>query len=136
MILDPEEPLRIGIKSELTPIGIPIYAKGVPKDVKVTQYINLTSQTLNKTEVSKDCFDWKCSINIECITFNQSGFATPSTNDRVKAQVIDIIQSGISVNGFMVKGIDFIQASDLDIETPTAKIERKVIIYQFWVGQI
>ena len=135
MIRNPNEPIRIGIKSALIPTSIPVFAKRVPKDTKLTQYIILSSQTKNRTEVSKDCFDWMCSVNIECITYSQSGFVNPKTNDDIEAQVIDIIQSGIVINGFLVKEINFIQSIDLDIDTPTATIERRVITYQFWVGQ-
>lgn len=134
MILNPNAPIRTALKSALTPIGLPIFAKRVPKDTKLTQYIILSSQTKNRTEVSKDCFDWSCTIHIECINYNQSGFVSPKSNDDIEEQIIDIIQSGIDIDNFIVKDTTFIQSIDLDIDTPTATIERRVITYQFWVG--
>jgi hypothetical protein len=136
-MLEANEPLRIAVKTALSATGIPVFGKKVNTDKKPqpTQYFLLTTQTKNRTEVSKDCFDWLLSINIECINIVPSGSTQPATVYQMEGQVINIIQAGIIIPNFIVKDVMFIDSVDLDLETPTSTIERRVIIYQYWVGQ-
>lgn len=146
-ILNPNEPLRAAYVSKIkAALGtIPVWAKKLPKDKpNADQYVLIMSQTKRRTEEYKSLgeeplvankFEWLCTINIDINNINQAGFAKPMNNDNVEETIINAIQSGITVPGFSVKSYDFIDSNDLDVETATQSIERRVITYQHWLCQ-
>lgn len=135
--LDPNTALRSAYLSALSGIGIPGWAKKVPKNITPipVNYFLVTSQTLNPTERSKDCFEWLCSIVIDVIYAGAAGYANPVQTETIEAQIITAIEAGITVEGFDVKSIRFIDSINLDEETDTQSIERRVITYQHWLCQ-
>jgi len=146
-ILNPNEPLRAAYVAAMElATGLPVWAKKVPKDTEIPQqYIIVSTQTKNRIEEYKNLeafplvankFEWQCSITIDLYNVNMSGFGNPAVNDEVEQQVVDVIQSGIEVDGFHVKSYEFFGSVDLDIETDTQSIERRVITYQHWLWQV
>lgn len=136
MITNPNKPLRAAYIAALSTIGIPVKSKKMPIEQKAQQYIILQSQTKERTEETKDgCLEWLCSIVIDITYYNPSGSANADLNDDIEEQVIDIIEQGISVDGFMVKSTRFIQSTDLSIETPNYTILRRIVTYQHWLAQ-
>lgn len=137
MIENPNEPLRTAYVSALSSIQ-PLWVGKVPKSGVVPRsYTILGTQTKNPTEKGKDgCMEWLCTIVIDLFNVNAAGYSAKGVNDDIEAQIIDIIEAGIMVEGFQVKSTDFIDSIDLSIETPTASIERRVITYQHWLSQI
>ena len=134
--LDPNTALRTAYLSALAGIGVPGWAKKVPKNAEIpSNYYLITSQTLNRTEVGKDCFEWLCSIVVDVIYRGTPGYASPVQTEAIEAEVISAIENGITVAGFSVKSTDFVDSVNLDEETETQSIERRVITYQHWLCQ-
>lgn len=134
--LNPNLPLRAAIITALTPIGIPVKSKKFPADTKTTkQYILITSQTKKRTAISKDCYDYLCSVVIDINSINTNGVADADSNDVIEEQVVQRIEDGLDIQFFIVKETIFVQSLDLDLETPTYSIQRRIVTYQFWVGQ-
>jgi hypothetical protein len=135
MRLNPNKPLRDAFIAALAPIGIPVKAKKIPKNAAAQQYILITSQVKKRFAVSKDCYDYLCQTVFDICYYSLNGYADADKNDAVEEQLIQIIEDGIEVSGFIVKEINFIESIPLDIETPTYSIQRQVITYQHWLGQ-
>ena len=115
--------------------GIPVFVKKVPKSANPpSQYILITSQTKNQTAIGKDCFEWLCEIVVDCIYSGPAGFAAPVNNDDVEENVQSFVLSGVEMPGWQVKSNDFIGSIDMDAETPTQSIERRVLTFQHWVN--
>jgi hypothetical protein len=137
MRLNPNQPLRDAYITALSAIGLPVKSKKIPKNSSaVQQYILITSQIKKRTCISKDCYDYLCSISVDINYFSPNGYVDSNKNDDIEGQVVNIIEDGIEVDGFMVKSSDFVQSIPLDIETPTYSIQRQIITYQHWLGQI
>lgn len=135
--IDSNTALRNGYLAALIPaLGIPGWAKKVPVSETVpVQYFLIHSQTLNTTERSKDCFEWLCSIVVDVIYSGPPGFASPIKTETLEAAVITLVEAGIIVQGFDLKSQEFQGSINLDEETPTQSIERRVITYQHWLCQ-
>lgn len=135
--INPNTSIRTALIAALTPIK-PTWVKKVPRNITTipNQYILISSQTKDPTERSKCGFEWLCTVNIEMINLNTSGYANPIKNDEVEAQIFDAIEGGITIQGFDNKEWLFINSIDLDVETSTQSIERRVLTYSFWVQQV
>lgn len=132
---NPNTSIRTALIAALNGIA-PVYVKKVPKSGTIPdQYILINSQTKDPTERSKCGFEWLCTVNIEMINLNTSGYANPIRNDAVEGQIIAIIEAGLEFDGFYNKEWLFINSIDLDTETQTQSIERRVLTYQFWVWE-
>ena len=136
-MLTPNTPLRIAYLNALAGIGVPVYAKKIPKDVKIPlNFIILNAQLLKRTEVSKNSWEWLCAINVD-ITYNGvTGFASPVQTEIVEQAVLTAIEGGITVPGFFVKSTVLFNSLSMDAETPTQSIERRIITYQHWLCQM
>lgn len=134
--LDPNTALRVAYLNALSGVGIPGWAKKVPKNVTIpSNYFLVHSQTLNPTERCKENFEWLCSIVVDIIYAGPAGYASPVQTENIEAKIFTAIEAGIIVAGFDVKSIRFIDSVNLDEETPTQSIERRVITYQHWLCQ-
>lgn len=135
----PDTPLRVAYINAIKAVNptLPVWAKKVPKGVTVPNlYVLISSQSKNATERSKDCWEWLCTINIDIFYKNLQGYSDTVKVDNAEAQVIIAIENGINVQGFSVKSINLLDSNDLDIETPTESIERRVLTYEHWICQI
>lgn len=138
MIKNPDEPLRTAYIAALSSVQ-PIWSGVVPKtSVQDRSYTVLGAQTKNPTEKGKEgCMEWLCNITIDIYSISPAGYSAKSVNDNSEEQIIDIIEQGITVEGFMVKSTDFIDSVPFNIiQTPTQSIERRSITYQHWLAQI
>lgn len=138
MIKNPDEPLRTAYIAALSGVQ-PLWVSQVPKDETVPlSYTLIGAQSKNPTEKGKEgCMEWLCNITIDLYSISPAGYSAKSTNDRAEEQIIDIIEQGFPVEGFMVKSIDFIDSVPFNtIKTPTQNIERKSITYQHWLAQV
>jgi len=135
---EPNQPLRAGLATVLNPIGVPVESKNFPIDTKTTkQYILISSQTKQRFAISKDCYDYLCSVVIDVNSIFSNGVAGTDLNDVLEGQIINAIEGGsLEVEGFRINEIRFIQSLDLDVTTPNMTILRRVITYQFWLGQV
>lgn len=138
-IYDPNTPLQksyidaIKIATDLSgwPNRVPIDTKSIP-----LQYFLIATQTKNRTAISKNNWEWLCTIVVDIIYAGGRGFSSPVKNNTVEAQIISAIEGGISVEGFYVKSRELISSIPLNIDTNTQYLERTVLTYQHWLGQI
>lgn len=137
MIKNPDAPLRTVYLAGMNTI-IQAWSNKVPKSVTVpNQYIILQDQIKNPTDKGKEgCMEWLCTMIVDIYNINPSGYSSIGGIDNIEEQVIDWIESGFIVDGFMLKSIDFIESVPFTpIETPTQTIERRTIRYQHWLAQ-
>lgn len=135
--INPNLPLRTaivtGLRNNVTGFT---FAGLLPKSKNIsTQYILINSQTKNVTERSKDAFEWLCTVNFDIYYLNPQGYNSPEENDIIEGKIITFLENGFTVNGFDLKSHELVNSIDLNVETPTNSIERRVLTYQFWVCQ-
>jgi hypothetical protein len=137
MLISPDKYIRKAYLAALAGAGVPVYAKKVPIDKAIPQkYILLSTQTKQRTAVSKNGWEWNTQITIDIVFVGVKGVAQTDKVDDVEGAVIEAIENGITVDGFAVKSTDLINSQPLDIETPTQSIERRILIYEHWVCQV
>lgn len=135
-LISPDLQIRTALYNGLNGIGIPTFVKRVPKNDQIPlNYVLISSQGKTATERSKCGFEWLCSVNLDIIYTSPTGYAAPRQIDEVEISVIEFIENGFNMPSFDLKSIEQISSVDLDIETPTQFIERRVLTYQFWVWQ-
>lgn len=137
-MVNPEKYVRAAyIAAIATQTAVPVWAKKVPKNTSPvpSRYILISSQTKERTEVSKSCWEWLCSITVDIVFQGPAGYSDTEQIDDVEEAVLTAIEAGITAQGFIVKSVDLVQTSDLDAETPTQSIERRIVIYQHWLCQ-
>ena len=136
--INPKKYVRKSIADALaTATGLKVWDKKVPKDFepKPTQYILISSQVLNQTEESKEDFEWLMQTVVDIVNVEEAGYASTVDNDDVEQLVNTAILDGIQVLYFDVKETKLIDSLDLNIETPTNSIYRRVITFQHWLQQ-
>lgn len=138
MLVSPDKFIRKAYITALAPIGIPVYGKKVPISVKPIppQYIILSTQTKQRTAVSKNGWEWSTQITVDIVSQGAKGFSGTDKLDDIEGQVVDAIENGITVDGFYVKSTNLLNSQPLDTETDTQSIERRILIYEHWVCQV
>lgn len=134
---NPNENIRIAHIDAFAPIGIPVWAKKVPKDETIPPlYILINSQSKNLTAVDKDGFEWLCTITFDITSLREPGYSKPVLLDDVEQQMITIIETEILIPDFINKEHALIDSRDLDSETESQSIERRILTYQYWVNNV
>lgn len=143
MIFTPDKPLRTAYAAALQlAIGLPVYVDLVPKsDTTPLSYIIISSQTKVRTAVAKptstlsDNFGWLSNITLDIQHLSQSGYSNPGVVDDIEEQVINVAEN-ISVAGWAVKSRVQVQSRPLDINTVPNYINRRVLVYQYWLEKL
>ncbi|NGM63505.1 hypothetical protein G5B30_16470 [Sphingobacterium sp. SGG-5] len=121
-----------------TATGLRVWGKLVPKDVNPipNRYILISSQSKNRFAVAKDCYEWLCTINVEIINITPQGFVKTVTVDDIEETILNTVEIGITVPGFTVKLVRLAGPPvDMDIDTETEMIERRIISYELWFNK-
>lgn len=136
-MLNPNTYIRMGYIAALSHLGVPIWAKVVPKGTKPlpTLYMLIRTQEKTPIEVSKDCWEWEVTVVLDMFRINAQGFTNTIPLDNLEGEVMTALESGIEVPNFMVKHSQFMDSIDLDFETDTQTIERRVLTYSFWLEE-
>lgn len=134
---NPNEQIRKAYIDALSVTTWPVWSKRVPLNTTPIpkKYIILDSQTKQETEISKDCFSWLTSLNINYWLINTPGYVNTVTLDSVEELAINAIYN-ITIPGFIIQSINLLQSQNLDIDTPTTSIERRVSTYQIILWQV
>lgn len=134
---NPNTPIRTALVDGLrVAVSGNTWAGILPKDRGVLEnYILITSQTKNSTERSKCGFEWLCTVNFDIYHLNLLGYNSCVEVDEVEAKIISFIENGFTVVGFDLKSHELVNSVDLNLDTDTNSIERRVLTYQFWVMQ-
>lgn len=135
-ILNPTAPIRTAcIAAITTATGLSGWAKKVPKGAVVPkQYFITSTQTKERTGIAKGCFDWQASIVIDLFNVSPAEYANPLKNDQAEELIVQAIEA-LVIPGWIIKELNFVQSTDLSIDTPTQALDRRVITYQFVLWQ-
>lgn len=120
-----------------TATGLNAWDKNVPKSVNPIpeRYILVANQRKNRFAVAKDCYEWLGIITLEIISIQPQGFASTAVIDDIEEAVITTISNGIEVPGFTVKFTRLLDQNDMDVETDTESIGRRILIYEQWLDR-
>lgn len=138
MLISPDKFIRKAYKTAFAPVNLPVYGKIVPVNVKPIpqKYIILGTQTKQRTAISKNGWEWLTQITVDIVFQGAKGFSETDKLDDIEGQIIDIIENGITIDGFYLKSTNLISSQPLDVETDTQSIERRILIYEHWVCQV
>lgn len=146
-MVNPNEYIRTGYITAFAGINVPVWAKKVPKDKTPTPltYILLHSQTKNPTAEDKDTQDegdiegdgpeWLCTIVVDIVSIREAGYSKPKILDDLEEQVLNAVRK-LKVPGFIVKSTELVDSTDLDSDTNSQTIERRILTYQHWLNNI
>jgi len=137
-VKNPNKYIRTAHITALAGIGASVWAKKVPKDTKPIpkKYVLITSQSKNTTAEDKDGFEWLCTIVIDIISILEPGYSKPEIVDDLEEQINEIVLAEIAIPGFINKEVRLIDSRDLDAETSSQSIERRVLTFQYWVNNV
>lgn len=133
--INPYHKVRIGVENAING-AYPLYNKVVPSNQTTpSQYLLITNQTKNQYEVSKNCFEWLVTFNLECINVSNLNQSDQTHRVDVMEEVVTNSLKGMSVPDFKVKNIEY-NSFDLDLETATKRINRRIISYTIWLNYV
>lgn len=138
MALNPDKYIRAAILGVLEASEIPAWHKKIPKNVAEipSSYVLLHSQTKRPTEIGKICYDWSCSIVLDITSINSLGFTSAVTVDDIEEIILDKISpvdGKIQIENFSVVDVSLLDSTEMTLETGTDTIDRKVMVYNFWL---
>lgn len=137
MLVSPDKFIRKAYLTALAGVGVQLYAGKVPVDKTIPEhYILLSTQTKQRTAVSKNGWEWNTQITVDIIYRGKKGYSFMDRVDDTEGKVIEAIENGISVEGFAVKSTELVNSQPLNAETDTQSIERRILIYEHWVCQV
>lgn len=134
---NPNKPIRTAYITAFSALGVPVWAKKVPKGVTIPQvYVLLHSQTKNTTAEDKDSFEWLCTMVVDIVSRREAGYSKPEILDDLEEQINEIIFEEIPIPYFINKETSLVDSRDIDTETTTHSIERRLITFQHWVNNV
>ena len=117
--------------------GLQVWHKKVPKTVTVIpkNYILLDSQTKNETVKAKtDYFEWLVTLDVHIFNYNLKGYTDTVVVDDIEEKVIKTVKiDGVTIANFSNKNVDILDSIDLDLETDTNSIDRRIIKFEHWL---
>lgn len=134
---NPSKYIRKAYLALLADIGTPIYDRRVPKDVTpipATRVI-ISSQTNSPSNQTNCGRGWTCSILLDIINEQPTGYVNSATIDDIEELISNRIDlwtashTDISIPPFTVYQTQFSDSHDIEIETQTVTIARRVIRY-------
>lgn len=136
-MLNPDKYTRAGIIAALQPLNVPVWAKKVPKNVSPVPnlYILISTQTKTRYEVSKDCWEWLQQTTLDITSVQPAGYSSTAALDDMEGYIITKIEEGINIPNFIVKDTRLVDSRPLDTETDTQSIERRILVYEFWLNR-
>lgn len=135
-MINPNKHIRKAIVDSLLP-NTRVFYKRVPKDIETPrEYVIMNSQSKRMAFNAKGCYEWICTINLDCWVHTVQGMPPSVVIDDLEEIVLNAM-SGLEVGGgFTTKYVNLIDQNDLSIETDSESIERRVLIYELWINKI
>jgi len=134
----PDKYVRKAFLTLLAGIGTPVYETKVPKSVQPppAQRVLISTQNNSQHDTSKCGHLWYHSILLDIISENDNGFSQRDKVDDILDtinQIIDV-QADIAVDGFTLYNTQVVDIHDMDLDTATKFINRKLVRYQFLIA--
>lgn len=134
----PDTAVRTAFISLLGGIGTPLYETRVPENIDPipAQRVLLSTQTDRQANTNKCGHLWRHSILLDIISENVRGYSNKSVVEAIANQINAIIdvQSDIPVNGFVIYDTTIENIHDMDFDTATKSINRKLVTYSFIIN--
>lgn len=134
----PDKYVRKAFLTLFSGIGTPMYETKVPKDITPIppQRVLLSTQTNTQHNTNKCGHNWSHSILLDIISEQPQGYSDKSIVEDIWQQINSVVdvQSDISVEGFIIYNTQMIESHDIELDTPTKSINRKLVRYQFIMG--
>jgi hypothetical protein len=142
-MITPDIPVRTAYLTILSALGIgsisvPVFVDMVPVNIDPipNTRVIITSQTTSIDAENKCGHGWKCTILLDIINEQSKGFANRDIVDMIEQQISDLIDiwtyadGDISIAPFTVYHTTFAGSHNMDLETPTRSITRKLVRYE------
>src|SRR5690606_6356873 len=137
-MINPNKYIRKAIIESLTTAtGVQFYDTAIPIDVEPlpNAYGIVKSQSKNRFGVTKQWHEWSCSVTIDVYSVEALGFNSNVIVDDLEQGVINAMV-GLSVAGFDVKRVDFIDSVARPTVTGANTVSRTVIVYEMWLDNV
>lgn len=138
--LIPDTNVRTAFITLLGGIGTQIFETRVPLNVDPipAQRIILSTQTDNQANTNKCGHLWNHSILLDIISENPLGYSNKSAVEAIAQAVNSVIdvQEDIVVNGFKIYNTTVSNIHDMDYDTATKTINRKLVRYNFIIDAL
>lgn len=125
-------------------VSVPVFDRRVPISVKPipSTRIIISSQTKSIADETKCGHGWDCSILLDIISEQNISFVNTAIVDDIEEQIsnmIDLWQASkgeLLIPPFKCYRTAFSDSHDMDLETPTLTIIRKVIRYTHRINSL
>lgn len=137
-MINPNKYIRKAIIESLTTAtGVQFYDTAIPIDVEPfpNAYGIVKSQSKNRFGVTKQWHEWSCSVTIDVYSVGALGFNSNVVVDDLEQSVITAMPN-ITVQGFDVKRVDFVDSVAMPTVTGANTVSRTVIVYELWLDNI
>jgi len=137
-MINPNKYIRKAIIESLTTAtGVQFYDTAIPIDVEPLPnvYGIVKSQSKNRFGVTKQWHEWSCSVTIDLYSVEALGFNSNVIVDDLEQDVINTM-AVLSVAGFDVKRVDFIDSVAMPTVTGANTVSRTVIVYEMWLDNV
>lgn len=141
-MINPDKYIRGALVEQLKPIRC--WYVTVPISIKVPDgevYAIIPSQSKQPTEISKDCYDWNCQINIDLwqVAIDDKGNPAlgvpPNTAlDDAVEQVLNKLEN-FTIPTWLVQDVTLENQVDLPVNSPDKSIYRKVLTFNMWLAR-
>lgn len=132
---NPSKYIRAGIITTLAPLTVPVWNKRIPKNASTpTKYILIINQDTQQYERSKSCYEYSCTFTLDLCNITTLGNdATVQVDDLEEA--VRTAMDSLRVPNFVVKDMSY-SSFDLDMDTGTNTINRRLITYTIWLNYV
>lgn len=136
MMINPDKYIRGALISQLLPIRcwyvtVPISVKDIA-DGEV--YAIIPNQSKQPTEISKDCYDWACQVNIDLWQVSSFGNPPNTALDDAVEEVLNKLEN-FTIPTWLVQDITLENQVDLPVNSPDKTIYRKVLTFNMWLDR-
>ena len=133
----PDKHIRKEVAEKITAAaGVLVTEQVVPIAMDTPEmYVLISSQTRNRTAVSKQNYEWLGSITLTLVKINEKGYISSAELDDLGTQVCAVMDE-LEVPGFKTNFSRFFDSVTDVIEGPANTMCRKHIIYEIWVNRV
>ena len=134
-MINPNKHIRAAIVSAMSPV--PVHYKRTPKTRdNGSEYVVMDSQSKQRTSISKSGYEWMCQVNIDAYSITEIGMPPTTNIDDLEENILNAMSDLNVGGGFTTKFVRLLNQIDLDVQTDTENIERRVLTYELWISKI
>lgn len=134
-MINPDKYIRGAVIELLKPMRA--WYVTVPISIKVPDgevYAIIPNQSKQPTEVSKDCYDWACQVNIDLWQVSSLGNPPNTQLDDAVEVVLNRLEV-FTIPTWLVQDVALENQVDLPVNSPDKNIYRKVLTFNMWLAR-